>query len=678
MKISSPFLLTLVTGVKSVRAVLLDQYTPDRADWTTFYSKAVDNNAKNTDHSPDGVFWIDRGDWQPWDGTIYDPTKYSREDFASEICIGNTVRGMYELFETNDPFADKANPTKAEVDKWHAIAVNHVRAMVNYTEEQYQIKPDKCLHLRALWSDERVYTRKWDTAKYPGTCEGSTNPHCGAGFMPSVADQQEYLPNGITSCPKRSGSEGLFNAAKSNIPWSIKWIRPFCQTLGAEGFWGGHTSPWFHRSEFGWSWWDMDPSNDNSNAGLRTKWSGPSAMSKYENPGTTSGKYTVLVEDVNPNPRFAGYECEGVGSWVGAENATDCYYRVMNDTDCGKRFMTYTENNACGCYPPAMTACDNPRLGGGRRTWDFQPISSSFDGLFIDISKTLTGQSLPYNGRRCPQIIWKIKAADASHCLQKIMENDYEDCGRKFVTFNANGGGCACYPPDQETCSRSESVRESGRQTYELEVDPAYVPPLPIPTTSPTIPTSDPTSNPTASPTTASPTTASPTTASPTTSNPTTSPPTSLPTNTLTPPPTTSSTAGDRMLYCGSPGKDKCSTLGGDVVQAGMNEPNGVRCCTTTPRPHWRSKCKNKPTPLVYSRSKVPGCNGSKTFQEAVEICAAVGSRLCTGEEMLNGCAKSTGCQFNKKLVWGCNPSNDACQNNAQCCTGSCNNGTCA
>ena len=91
MKISSPFLLILVTGVKSARVVLLEQYTPDRANWTTFYSKAVDNNAKNTDHSPDGVFWIDRGDWEPWDGTIYDPTKYSREDFASKFCIGNTL-----------------------------------------------------------------------------------------------------------------------------------------------------------------------------------------------------------------------------------------------------------------------------------------------------------------------------------------------------------------------------------------------------------------------------------------------------------------------------------------------------------------------------------------------------------------------------------------------------------
>merc|ERR1712129_695755 len=87
--------------------------------------------------------------------------------------------------------------------------------------------------------------------------------------------------------------------------------------------------------------------------------------------------------------------------------------------------------------------------------------------------------------------------------------------------------------------------------------------------------------------------------------------------------------------------------------------------------------CKNKSTPLVYSRSKVPECNDGKTFQEAVEICAAVGSRLCSGEEMLNGCAKSTCCQFNKRLVWGCNPLNDACQNSAACCTGNCDDGTC-
>ena len=89
--------------------------------------------------------------------------------------------------------------------------------MVNLTEPEYQIHPDKCLHIRAMWSSERYHTRLWDE-KYPdNTCVGSSNPHCGAGFLPSVEDQQPYLPVGIDSCGKKSGSEGLFSAAKSAV-----------------------------------------------------------------------------------------------------------------------------------------------------------------------------------------------------------------------------------------------------------------------------------------------------------------------------------------------------------------------------------------------------------------------------------------------------------------------------
>ena len=43
---------------------------------------------------------------------------------------------------------------------------------------------------------------------------------------------------------------------------------------------------------------------------------------------------------------------------------------------------------------------------------------------------------------------------------------------------NANGG-CGCYAPGT-TCEKSDTIRESGRKTYKLDVDPAYV----IPSTS--------------------------------------------------------------------------------------------------------------------------------------------------------------------------------------------------
>jgi len=479
----------------------LEQYTPDKSDWSTFQTKAVDESS-NTDHSPDGISWISLDSWVEWDGTVYDPTQYSRSAFADIICPGNTVLGLYKVFYDNNPFSDVTNPTKAEVDNWHAIALNHVRALVGYTSAEYNIIPDKCLHVRALWSDERRYTRMWDTDEYPGTCEGTSNAHCGAGFIPSIEDQQEYLPDGIDYCGSTAGSEGIFSAAKSNIPWSIKWVRPFCSTLRGEGFWGGHTGPWFHRTKFGWSWRDFDPDNSNSNAGLRTKWSGPSGTSLYENPDITGGRFTVKVEGVNPDPRFPGYECEEI-QWdsATAADATECYLRVMDDDNCGKRFMTYNSaNSGCACYPEDMSTC-NVLKRSGRLTWDFEPVSSSFDGLFIDTSKPFSSTSLPFNGRRCPDIKWKLSAGDPSHCLQKIVENDYADCGRNFITWNSANGGCACYPPEQTTCTRAESVRESGRQTFELEIDPSYQEPTPNePSPSPSLkPSSTPSKTPSSS-----------------------------------------------------------------------------------------------------------------------------------------------------------------------------------
>jgi len=476
----STIVITSCRGNPSSTVVSLEQYTPDKSDWSTFYSKAVDDHGKNTDHSPDGVFWIDNDEWKPWDGTtIYDPTQYTKKELAAEICPGHTVRGIYELFQETKPFQDNVNPTKAEVDYWHAIAINHVRAMVNYTEAEYQIKPDKCLHIRALWSTERQTTRKWDDTYPDGTCEDSSNPHCGAGFLPSKEDQQDYLPDGIESCGKKVGSEGLFSAAKSNIPWSIKWIRPFCATLGGEGFWGGHTGPWFGRTQFGFDWYDSSPDDFNSNAILRAKWSGTSGPSKYENPRITAGTFEIFREDVTPTPRFTAAECNDAGKkWFGqntVHNATECYDRIMADEYCGKRFMTMNpgrELPGCACYPVDMTTCETRVDSGSRLTWDFESVSSSFDGLTVNISEPL------WKGRACFDVIWKpeIKSGDAAHCLQKITENNFfgGECGRHFISFNTANGGCGCYPPERTTCERSETNGQNGRMTYQLGVDPSY------------------------------------------------------------------------------------------------------------------------------------------------------------------------------------------------------------
>jgi hypothetical protein len=272
----------------------LDQYTPDQANWETFNTKAITNGG-NISHAPDGISWMKPADWESakWDGTIFNPSEMTPEEFYCAVCpSGDRIRGIREVFYKNKPFADDKNPTKAEVDEWHRIAINHLRALIGYTSEDRQSKKDHCLFARALWGDERKFTTKWD-GLYQGTngsaagpCQGSSNSHCGATFVPNFTQQSAYLPAGHSGCSAGAGSEGVFGASKSNIPWSVKWSRSFCSALKQEGFWGGHVGPWFHREKFGFSFWDSDPNNINSIAVLRAKWGGVLMPNLYCNPAT--------------------------------------------------------------------------------------------------------------------------------------------------------------------------------------------------------------------------------------------------------------------------------------------------------------------------------------------------------------------------------------------------------
>lgn len=269
-----------------------EQYTPNQANWKTFETKPFKPIAK-TSHDPDSVTWITKADWESakWDGTIYDPTKMTKKEFFVSLCPSvDRVRGIREVFYKHNPFQDNQNPTKAEVDEWHRIAINHVRALVGYTSIDRQIQKDHCMFKRALWGDERKFTTIWDT-KYPGKngsafgpCRGSKNSHCGATFIPTKEDQTPYFTGKETVCKEQAGAEGVFSGSKSNIPWSLKWSRAFCNTLAAEGFWGGHVGPWFHREKFGFSFWDSDPKNNNSMAVLRAKWTGKLSPSLYQKP----------------------------------------------------------------------------------------------------------------------------------------------------------------------------------------------------------------------------------------------------------------------------------------------------------------------------------------------------------------------------------------------------------
>ena len=46
------------------------------------------------------------------------------------------------------------------------------------------------------------------------------------------------------------------------------------------------------------------------------------------------------------------------------------------------------------------------------------------------------------------------------------------------------------------------------------------------------------------------------------------------------------------------------------------------------------------------------GCSGSVSFDAALDICQDAGARLCTLEEVQNGEAAGSGCNYDAELVW--------------------------
>ena len=205
------------------------QYTPDQADWSTFQSKPLAVSSV-TAHDPDGIGWISAAAWKEaeWDGTVYNPSQMSKDDFVAAICPSvDRLRGIREVFYATRPFADNKGPTKAEVDEWHRVAINHARALIGYTSEERQVKKDHCMFARALWGDERKFGTTWDetydgvVGSAAGPCQGSSNAHCGASFVPDAKDQAAYLPDGLGTCTTTAGSEGVFSGPKSNIPWCV-------------------------------------------------------------------------------------------------------------------------------------------------------------------------------------------------------------------------------------------------------------------------------------------------------------------------------------------------------------------------------------------------------------------------------------------------------------------------
>ena len=151
-------MVTVATVLRITTSASLEQYTPDQASWGSFLPAGVA-------HDPDSVSWLNAQDPKyRWDGfTIYSPSSLAPKEFVEAICPSvDLIRGIREVFYQHNPFADNMNPTKAEVDEWHRIAINHARALVGYVSEEHHVKKDHCMFARALWGDQRKYTTMWD------------------------------------------------------------------------------------------------------------------------------------------------------------------------------------------------------------------------------------------------------------------------------------------------------------------------------------------------------------------------------------------------------------------------------------------------------------------------------------------------------------------------------------
>lgn len=334
------------------------QFTPAQSDWSP-------TCANVNDHSPPPSVSWDKA-------TIYNPvtsldlaTPRDESTFYNQMCPKNAggkniLRGLEQLFNQVKPFADNTNPTKAEVDEWHGVVLTHIRKLAGIDHEA---RPDVCLMARALWANQWRHTTIWTAAdaanpnQYVCPKTGS-NMHCGASFVPNTIEKQRpYLPPGHGKCSAGAGSEGAFGHSP-NSPWSLKTAEIFCGTLRAEGFWGGHTGPFWGREKFGFGFW-----HDGS---ARFKWGGVSKPSIYADP--RADMFTKLD---GLDATCQSKVCDQL-FWPGVsfDTAAQCRDYVLESPLCSNAFFTYNQGNrGCGCYPPGKMKCGTVQAQASRNTF---------------------------------------------------------------------------------------------------------------------------------------------------------------------------------------------------------------------------------------------------------------------------------------------------------------------
>jgi hypothetical protein len=445
----------------------LPRFTPEQSDWSPTCSNVADHTP------PPSVAW-DKS-------TIYNPvtsldldTPRDESVFYNQMCPKNSngknmLRGLRQLFDEVQPFADNNNPTKAEVDRWNGKVLTHIRNLVGIDHEA---KPDVCLMARSLWANQWRHTTIWSSAdavnpnQYVCPPSGS-NAHCGASFVPNTIEKQRpYLPAGHGMCFAGAGSEGAFGHSPSS-PWSLKTAEVFCGTLKAEGYWGGHTGPFWGREKFGFGFW-----HDGS---ARFKWGGVSKPSIYEDP--RADMYTKLD---GLEATCQSSVCEGI-FWTDQsfDTAQQCREYVLENPDCSNTFFTYNHGNTgCACYPPEKTECGTVQGQASRNTFFLSSVDSGSQNLGAETvgpyhatSATCETKSVmapKWTGRQCGDTIkWLGTSCGRQMCLEMILEDPY--CDDKYMMM-VGGTSCACFSPEQApiTDPQKDCINSSGREFFDI------------------------------------------------------------------------------------------------------------------------------------------------------------------------------------------------------------------
>lgn len=249
-----------------------------------------DSHSLYSDHGPGADSLAQsNGTWQSWDGTTRQtPYIINTATEAEKIAFRQTVfnfvfpngpvmRGLKQLYDNVQPFADRAKPQPSEIENWNLQVIRHFRDLLGINHPE-GFNLDRQLFQTSKIANERKFTTTWDS-RYPvdsatqwgtsafdgsfGPCQGGSNAHCGWRFVPlTQADQAPYY-NDNTTHPW----DGWYAASEGLVGWygtQMNMMSALIYSLLSPV--DGHVFPFFNKSRLGWSQIDT--------YGVRLHWSG--------------------------------------------------------------------------------------------------------------------------------------------------------------------------------------------------------------------------------------------------------------------------------------------------------------------------------------------------------------------------------------------------------------------